>query len=335
VQAAVTEFQRRWRRVLTWDAGQSRHHVTAGALAGPVAREFGAATVPWRSAAHHSPDVLIAAPGPQAVGRGEFLLVLGELHLAVNSLDSRFFVQHHDDPARLLAAAEADAAGRRVYAALPKSSPFVSSRVWPPVALLSPQYTYWSWAGEPCSVDPPGPVLAAGSLVVRRRDGALVAVDRSGGAEHDLLEILGELLSTAVVNAFRPFAPAPHQPRVTVGKLVLAREAWTFPAAGTEWAFVRDEAARYAAARAWRARHELPERVFAVLPVERKPIGVDFSSLALVSILAKEIRRTAEAGAESFRVSEMLPDLAELWLPDQEGLRYASEFRLVAVDPTA
>jgi hypothetical protein len=335
VQAAVEEFQRRWRRVLSWPGGLRRHSVSSAALAGAVQREFGGADVPWRSAVHHSPDILIAAASPEAVRRGEFLLVLGELHLAVNSLDNRFFVQHHDDPRRLLAAAEADFGGQRIYAALPKSSPFVSSRVWPPVALLSAQYTYWSWSGEPCSVDPPGPVLAAGSLMVRSRDGALHVACGETGAEYDLLEVIGEILSTAVVNAFRPFAPAPHNPRVTVDRLVISRESWTFPATDTGWAFVRDEAARYAAARAWRACYGLPERVFAALPVERKPVGVDFTSLALVNILGKEIRRTAEAGAPTFSVSEMLPDLAEMWLPDRAGQRYASEFRLVAFDEAA
>lgn len=335
VQAAVEEFQRRWRRVLSWPGGLRRHSVSSAALADAVQQEFGGADVPWRSAVHHSPDVLIAAASAEAVRRGEFLLVLGELHLAVNSLDNRFFVQHHDDPRRLLAAAEADAGGQRIYAALPKRSPFVSSRVWPPVALLSAQYTYWAWSGEACSVEPAGPLLPAASLMVRHRDGDLRVACRETGAEYSLLEVIGEILSTAVVNAFRPFAPAPHSPRVTVDRLVISRESWTFPAADTGWAFVRDEAARYAAARAWRARHGLPERVFAVLPVERKPVGVDFTSVPLVNILGKEIRRTAEAGAPAFSVSEMLPDLAELWLPDRAGQRYASEFRLIAFDEAA
>ena len=332
VQAAVLEFQRRWRQVLSWPDGTSRHDVSSAALARAAAREFGGAIVPWRTAVHHSPDIMIAAAGPEAVRQGDFLLVLGEMHLAVNSLESRFFVQHHDDPRRLLAAAESDFGGQRIYAALPKSSPFVSSRVWPPIALLSPQYTYWSWSGEPSSVDPPGPVLAGAGLMVCRRDGALRVVCAQTGADYDLLEVVGEILSTAVVNSFRPFAAVPHRPRITVDRLVIARESWAFSAAGTAWAFVKDEASRYAAARAWRAAHGLPERVFAVLPVERKPIGVDFTSLPLVNILAKEVRRTAEAGEQSFSVTEMLPDLGEMWLPDQAGQRYASEFRLVAFD---
>ena len=69
-----------------------------------------------------------------------------------------------------------------------------------------------------------------------------------------------------------------------------------------------------------------------MLPVERKPVAVDFASLTLVNILAKEVRRTAEAGALTFSVTEMLPDLGEMWLPDRAGRRYASEFRMVAFD---
>jgi hypothetical protein len=335
VRAALLEFQQRWRRVLSWPAGTRRHTVASAAIAGAVAREFGGATVPWRAAVHHSPDVMIAAADARAVARGDFLLVLGELHLAINSLDNRFFVQHHDEPQRLLAAAEADFGGRRIYAGLPKNSPFVSSRVWPPVALLSEQYTYWSWSGEPCSVEPPGPVIAGAGLMVDRRDGMLRVTAGETGAEYDLLEVLGEILSSAVVNSFRPFAAAPHNPRVSIDRLVVSRESWTFPAEDTAWAFVKDEAARYAAARAWRARHDLPERVFAVLPVERKPIAVDFGSLAMVNMLAKDIRRTAEAGASTFTVSEMLPEINEMWLPDHAGRKYASELRLVAVNENA
>ncbi|HEY2577583.1 MAG TPA: hypothetical protein VGI74_14850, partial [Streptosporangiaceae bacterium] len=332
VQAAVQEFQRRWQRVLSWPDGEHRHTVTAAGLADAAEREFGGATVPWRAAVHHSPDIMIAAASPAAVAAGDFLLVLGELHLAVNSLDNRFFIQHHDDPQRLRAAAESDFGDARIYAALPKNSPYVSSRVWPPITLLSPAYTYWTWSGEPSSIDPPGPVLPGAGLMVRRRDGMLRVACQDTGAEYDLLEVLGEILSTAVVNAFRPFPAAPHRPRVTIDRLVISRESWTFPAADTAWAFVKHEAARYATARAWRAGHGLPERVFAVLPVERKPIAVDFTSLPLVNILAKEIRRTAEAGTATFSVSEMLPDLGELWLPDRPGHRYTSEFRLVALN---
>jgi hypothetical protein len=134
-----------------------------------------------------------------------------------------------------------------------------------------------------------------------------------------------------VANAFRPMAPAPHRPRVTIDTFVLARESWTFGATGTTWAFHKDERTRLALARAWRREHGLPERCFVSTPAEQKPVAVDFSSVTLVNILAKSVRRTAEDGG-AFSLSEMLPDIGELWLPDARDRRYTSELRIVAID---
>ena len=127
-----------------------------------------------------------------------------------------------------------------------------------------------------------------------------------------------------------------RQPRVTIDRLVLSRESWRLPVSEAGWAFAKDESARYLQARRWRAEHGLPERGFVSVPVEDKPTALDFSSLALVNLLARLIRRTAEADpAGSVRIAELLPDLDQLWLPDAEGERYSCELRIVAVDGTA
>lgn len=64
-------------------------------------------------------------------------------------------------------------------------------------------------------------------------------------------------------------------------------------------------------------------------------MAVDFRSLPLVNLLAKSIRRTAEAGAGTFTITEMLPDTDRLWLHDAAGARYTAELRVVAVDTRA
>jgi hypothetical protein len=38
------------------------------------------------------------------------------------------------------------------------------------------------------------------------------------------------------------------------------------------------------------------------------------------------------AGHTQFTVTEMLPDLDQLWLTDREGRRYSSELRIIAYD---
>jgi hypothetical protein len=45
---------------------------------------FPARPVTWSGVRQHSPDIMIAAASPAEVERGNFLLVLGEIHLATN-----------------------------------------------------------------------------------------------------------------------------------------------------------------------------------------------------------------------------------------------------------
>lgn len=331
VAGVVAEFQRRWLELLRVPDGVRHHGVVVEAVAREAAALFPPEPARWANAVQHSPDLMIAAADAGAVDRGDFLLVLGELHLAVNTLESRMFVAQHDEPERLLAAAAADARGRRVYAVPRRGSAFVTSRLSPPTALLSPEFTYWC-AGE-AALDPPVAPLAGGDLDVLL-DGARLVV-RVRGREHplDLLEVIGELLTASVANAFRPLPAAPHRPRVTLDRLVLCRESWTVDPAAADWALRKDEGERFAAARAWAARHGVPERAFVKLPVELKPVLVDFGSLPLVNLLAKGIRRSVEeAPGAAVTLTEALPDDEGHWLPDAQDRRYTSELRMVAVD---
>ncbi len=116
---------------------------------------------------------------------------------------------------------------------------------------------------------------------------------------------------------------------------MLSREQWVFRVQDSGWAFVKDEQERYRQARRWRAGHELPERVFYRVPVELKPTAADFRSIVLVNLLAKHIRQTKAAGHDEYSVTEMLPDLGQLWLPDSHGQHYSSELRFIAYDSLA
>jgi hypothetical protein len=115
---------------------------------------------------------------------------------------------------------------------------------------------------------------------------------------------------------------------------VLSREQWTFQVADSAWAFAKDEQERYRLARRWRQEHQLPERVFYRVPVELKPTAADFRSIVLVNLLAKHIRQTQAAGHARYSVTEMMPDLDQLWLTDRHGRHYSSELRFVAYDST-
>ena len=331
--ASVAELQRRWQQVLGSPSSPRRHQVSADAIAAKAAGCFPAHPVTWSAVRQHAPDIMIAAAAPGDVERGNFLLVLGEIHLASNTLEGRCFVQQHPDPARLIAAEQADRGPQRIVAIQAKDHPNVNSRLSPPSALLGPGQLYWTSAIVD-SLEPPESslVLPGAAMAVVRRGEDLVVQVMPSGTELDFFEVIGDAMIEVVVDAFQPAAPAAHRPRITIDQLVLSREQWVFQVADSAWAFAKDEQDRYYQARRWRQDHQLPERVFYRVPVELKPTAADFRSIVLVNLLAKHIRQTHAAGHAQYTVTEMLPDLGQLWLTDRHGQHYSSELRFVAYD---
>jgi hypothetical protein len=329
----VAELQRRWQQVLGPPQSPSRHQVSADTIAAKVAECFPARPVAWSAARQHSPDIMIAAASPAEVERGNFLLVLGEIHLASNTLDGRLWVEQHPDPARLIAAEQADRGPRRIVLIQGKEHPNVTSRVSPPSAVVGPGQLYWS-AAITDSFDPPesDTVMSAAAMTVTRRGEDLVVQLAPSGTELDFFEVIGDIMVEFVIDMFQSATPAAHRPRITIDQFVLSRERWEFPVADSAWAFAKDEQERYRLARRWRQDHQLPERVFYRVPVELKPTAADFRSIVLVNLLAKHIRQTRAAGHTQYTVTEMLPDIGQLWLTDREGRRYSSELRFIAYD---
>jgi hypothetical protein len=330
---SVAELQRRWQLVLGPPTSPSRHQVSADAIAARAAECFPARPVAWSGARQHSPDIMIAAASPADVERGHFLLVLGEIHLATNTLDGRLWVGQHPDPARLVAAEQADRGPERIVPIRAKDHPDMTSRLSPPSAMLGPGQLYWS-AAITDSFDPPesDTVIPGAAMTVARRGEDLVVRVAPSGIELDFFEVIGDAMVDVVVDAFQPVARSVHRPRITIDRFVLSREQWTFRVADSGWAFARDEQERYRLARCWRREHQLPERVFYRVPAELKPTAADFRSLVLVNLLARHIRQTKEAGHAEFTVTEMLPGPGQLWLTDRHGRRYSSELRIIAYD---
>jgi hypothetical protein len=199
--------------------------------------------------------------------------------------------------------------------------------------VLGPGQVYWS-AGiiEALDPDESSTVMPAAAMTVARRGDDLVVHVLPSGAELDLFEVIGDVIGGVAVNAFQPIAPAAHRPRITIDRLVFSREQWVFQVADSSWAFADSEQERYYLAQGWRREHHLPERVFYRVPVEPKPVAADFRSIVLINLFAQHVRKAAAAGNSEYTVSEMLPDLDQLWLADRAGQRYSSELRFVAFD---
>lgn len=338
IDGAVAEFQQRWRQVTGLPpedpAGPHHVHLRAADLADEAARVFATGEPRWSNAHWHSPDLMLATADEQSLAAGDVDFVLGELHCASNTLETQCFVDQHPNAERLRAAAVASGLDRRVIIIPRQDSPLAAARLTRAPEVTLPSYTYVAIGSESFTPPPAAAFVSAADLLVRRKGDELIVCHRTGrGGEHAFTEMAGEPLTALVVNAFQPFALMRHRPRISVDRLVVAREAWRFPAADLTWARGKDEQRRFAQIRRWRAEQGLPELAFIRVPVEGKPLAVDFRSLPLVNLLASAVRRTAAAGDGygTLTVTEMLPGPDQLWLRDAHGAHYTAELRMVAV----
>ncbi|MFL6139715.1 MAG: lantibiotic dehydratase [Frankiaceae bacterium] len=329
----AAELAERWARVLRLadaPAGASRLTFTAAELAPRVAAEFPATHPGWSAGRIHSPDLQLGAESAAALRRGELVAVLGELHCGWPTFDAAILTEWHPDVEELRRALAADLGPHRLRPLYPPDYPRTGGRL--AHSLAGPTDQQLAFA------DAPGAdrdrLLPAVAAVVREVDGALV-VDAPDGRRRPLVEAFSALLAMHAAEAFKVLTDRPHAPRITVDRLVLARETWRLPVAASGLVEPADGVERYLAVRRWRAALGLPERVFVRLATETKPTYVDLTSPAYVTRLCRMARAAQRTGGDGVPmvVTELLPDLGQAWLPDAGGRRYVSELRLQVRDP--
>jgi len=333
VEAALDGYRKRLSVCLPWPADARSVSFSLDELRPSFAANFPAPHSGWTEARWCSPDIMIASRSLADLARNDFFLVLGELHVAINSCDYNAAVQSMPDREDLLRFIDVVSPGPRLIPLLPKESPpRLTVRTHP--ALVRPDdYRVALTPQVPLATS--GRFVSGGDLIVSRRpSGELcVTLDRH---EFDVMDLFSEPIKAALLEKFRLFTDR-YVPRITVDRLVLARERWTFTPDSLAFANEKTESGRFIAARRWFLGTGLPRHVYVKLPTEVKPFYVDFASPVYVEILATAVRRVmrAEAGnADSacVTVSEMLPDHSQLWLTDSKDKRFTSEFRIVAFD---
>ena len=329
----AAELRERWAQIVDAPPGARRVQLRSADIAEQVREQFGEpGPVPgWWLARYVCPDLLIAAESSDAVARGEFELVLGELHSAMNTVGYSLWAMQHPNLKELLDEVTVDFPGPRVTPMMPNELP----RRWSSrsrQALVRDEDYYVALADH--TIDPRRPRTAmSADVLVEDRGGNLVVV-LPGGAEFDLLDVYGHALSNRILDKFSLGSDAEHAPRITVDRMVLARETWRFAAGGADMAFAaeKNEARRFVRTARWRREQGLPRFVFVVSPTEPRPFYADFESPLYVNIFTKAVRRLAREKPEaSLKVSEMLPSPEQTWLTDHQGERYTSELRLIAV----
>jgi Lantibiotic dehydratase, N terminus len=326
------EMTRRWELVLGLHdsnaADQSRAYYTYADVAPKVRAAFDAPHAGWSGARYMSPDIILAARDIADLQAGDFELVLGELHMAINTQRNYCFVTQHPSPDDLMQNVDRDFPAPRLIPVLPKESlPRLSIRTHQ--ALIREVDFMVAHAYNTVPAERQN-LLASRDVEVTELAGQLL-VRLPNKATFDLLDAFSEILMNAVIDRFRVLGDKSHAPRVTIDKVVISREEWRFDPTDVAFAYAKDEPVRFVQAQAWRRLCRLPRHVFAQPAGKAKPMYFDFDSPPYVNLLARMIRRAARSGL-TVTVAEMLPGFERLWLTDQDGSRYTSELRMTSVD---
>lgn len=326
----VRELQQRWAAILSPPAGARQHQVEPEQIAAAVRAQFCSDPPQWAGGLRHSPDIMIDAGSVDAINRGEYRLVLGELHTAFNTVEATALVEQGEDKARLLAMAEYATGPGRIVLTCGRDWDF-TTRTRPSPDVLSPGHVRWT-AGTDDISEVTTEVMPLGALEVGIVESGLVVRCLTNHRTFGLAEFIGDYLSQVVLASFRMLPPQRHNPRVSIGRLVVSRESWRLAPRFCDWVHQADERRRFLLMRQWAARHGLPRRVFCSLPGEQKPVYVDFTSIPLTNSLATMLRRIGGDDAGYVTFSEMLPGPDGCWLKNQQGASFASELRLVVTE---
>ena len=324
-------FQAKWAEVLAVDTTVPQIAYDSDQLWPAVQRAFKAPRPGWQNACYQNPDVMIAAESAEAIGRGEYEFVLGELHMGINSMMAACFFYRHPTPGLFFEAAQFDRPAPCILPLVPRGETEQTTRTQ--FIFMSPEDVRLVLTQEACPM-PGTRWLPISEWVVEDTGEEIVVRTRNGRYQFGLVETFAQFLAKETVDSFQIIPRQRHTPRLTIDRLVIRREAWRFTAEEVSFAYETDEAKRFLAARRWRQLHGLPRFLFAKVPVEKKPFYVDFDSPIYLRMLARSVRQTAEGGHEGLAIglTEMLPSHEQTWLSDAKGQRYTSELRIAAVD---
>ncbi|MDJ0628371.1 MAG: lantibiotic dehydratase [Rhodobacter sp.] len=274
----------------------------------------------WPGARHHSPDLMWADGDADRVLDGRALPILAEFHPGVSTFTTLSVLGLCPDRALL----------QRLWAEDfpdPLVSPIAHERFARSTqdARLAGAHFHIDTGRGYVSDMAQATTLRAADFNVFETDGILWAGHLHRNLRFDLIEMFERRLKLRAAVAF-PIGPGAAGPRLCIGRTVVRRASWR----GMPPALPRDRfrPGPRATLRRWMEDTGLPERVFAHIPGETKPVFVDRNSELSLDMVLSMIHKQGE-----ITLTEMLPDGDQLWLRDADGARYTSELRLCMTDP--
>jgi hypothetical protein len=270
-----------------------------------------------------SPDIMLAANGFDAVARGDYRIVIGEVHHGIQPVG--WMLVFADDP---------EAWQHAIATQLPQPG-----AVQPANIIL----------GRRMKVAPPrfpGPSVAARECFDGHPLSTLVVLPGPDGPQLHAPGISRPLrgyapshgvgMGYSVFACFSyPLADLPRvraggqTPRISIGGVAVQRRRWAIAADSLpDTTSTGSSHHLFVACAAFRDAHGLPERVFVRSAGEAKPVFVDFDSAFSLEVFAQLCVDAARQEPAELMFEEVSPDTDELWLRRSDG-RYCTELRTV------
>ncbi|HTF66874.1 MAG TPA: lantibiotic dehydratase [Edaphobacter sp.] len=272
-----------------------------------------------------SPDLQIVAENADAMDDGRWSLLIAEIHPDFTPWENCFFLWCPDPDT--FASDYACEGGQGHAVVIGNSLPYFGSAHTS--LCVYPNAHRWTFIGGA----PPD-----GMESVRGAEAFVVVTDDDVKLQDSTGRFLGSFLHTwqTAVNTHRLDlqGEASHSPRLQVGRVIVQRESWKVkPDTDQIEAAKAGGEGSYAAIRALREEHNLPERVYlrGILPqrmsLEKdvKPVYMDFRNPLLAEVASKMVGRF-----DGLLITEMLPTIGDCWLEGPGG-HYSSEFRTVVM----
>jgi hypothetical protein len=328
IQDVAAQYRAKWLRLMAIDPVQRTVRFDAVDLVGAVKTTFAAPHPGWPMARVHNPDVLIAAESHAELARGNFTLVLGEVHASLPSMFQSAIFSFCPEPARV----------REMFHSLVPPPPVINE--------LSPRLNFGDFFVNAAQLWlPDDPVTHFNVRPIADFD---VCHGKAGLRVRDVttqhvwsIPVFFDTMLSRATFHIDPFDRPhdAHSPRILFGDVVVSREMWrvtadAFGLADRRRADSGERARNFLAVRRWAGENGVPRYTFAKSAKEPKPLFLDLESQKCVELLCHLLKRAAAGDSPGHvMISEMLPEPARCWLRDEPGERYTSELRLLAVDP--
>lgn len=266
---------------------------------------------------YHSPDILLSSVSVEAFNRGDYQIIVGEVHPAVHTLSQPVAAPFGPFNTQINQQVEALFQRPRLVLADSPDSYQRSHIDWP----LQPSYLQLVLpSGGGCVAA--HQQFAAGRAKVLRVNGRLQVVDALGQFSEDLLCVYSTPMHRLGF-ALAGSAVAKHEHRrIWLGRTLYKRASWLFASdLLPEPKGSVDELEHTLQWRAWAAVNGLPRYAFVKIDTEPKPLFLDFDNPLSFDGITNALKN---AGHVKF--SEMRPCPDELWLEEMRG-RFCCEIR--------